>query len=96
MEEYITIIQVAERLGVKPKTIRNKIALGVFSEGVHYFRPPGLGTRFKWSAVAAWIEQSPTIASGAADAIPMARGYRLRETAGKIKKLLDNDETLCL
>ncbi len=77
MEEYLTIPQVAERLGVKPKTIRNKIALGVFSEGVHYFRPAGLGTRFKWSAVAAWIEQKP-IVSNDDGAIPMARGYHLR------------------
>jgi excisionase family DNA binding protein len=85
MEEYLTITQVAERLGVKPKTIRNKIALGVFSEGVHYFRPPGLGTRFKWSAVAAWIEQKPTTAPEA-DTIPMARGYRLGQTARKNQK----------
>jgi hypothetical protein len=80
MEEYITIIQVAERLGVKPKTIRNKIALGVFSEGVHYFRPPGLGTRFKWSAVVEWIEQKQNTEEYS---IPMARGYHLGGAYGK-------------
>jgi excisionase family DNA binding protein len=76
MEEYLTITEIAGRLKVTPKTIRNKIASGVFSEGVHYFRPAGLGTRFKWSAVVAWIEerQNPRTEE---DSIPMARGYRL-------------------
>ena len=58
MEEYLTIAEVAERLKVKPKTIKNKMAAGIFRKGVHFFSPPGLGPRFKWSAVVAWLEQS--------------------------------------
>jgi hypothetical protein len=81
-EEYLTIAEVAARLKVKPKSIRNKIASGVFSEGVHYFRPAGIGTRFKWSAVVAWIEEKPT-AYTEEDSIPMARGYILRESGKK-------------
>jgi excisionase family DNA binding protein len=79
MDEYLTIPEVAALLKVKPKTIRNKMAAGVFREGVHFFRPPGLGPRFKSSAVVAWLEQSRKVASvESADGIPMARGYVLR------------------
>jgi excisionase family DNA binding protein len=84
MEEYLTIAEVASRLKVKPKTIRNKIASGVFREGAHYFRPVGLGTRFKWSAVVAWIEQKEPV-TPEEDSIPMARGYRLGEPSKKNK-----------
>jgi hypothetical protein len=77
-EEYLTIAELAVRLKVKPKTIKNKMAAGIFRKGVHYFRPPGLGPRFKWSAVVAWIEggQEPE-AESEGDSIPMARGYQL-------------------
>ena len=59
-EEYLTITEVAARLKVTPKTVRNKMAAGVFRKGVHYFRRNGLGTRFKWGAVVAWLEQDDT------------------------------------
>src|SRR5262245_63347634 len=52
-DEYLTIAEVAGRLKVTPKTVRNKMASGVFCKGVHYVRPKGLGTRFKWGAVVA-------------------------------------------
>ena len=55
-DEYLTIKEVAARLKLRPKTIQNKMAAGVFRQGVHYFRPDGLGTRFKWRAVVKWIE----------------------------------------
>jgi hypothetical protein len=76
LEEYLTISEVAVRLKVKPKTVRNKMASGVFRKGVHYIRPKGLGTRFKWGAVVAWLEQEET---GAPEegTIPMVRGYFL-------------------
>jgi hypothetical protein len=57
VEEYLTITELAARLKIKPKTIKNKMALGIFQKGVHYFSPSGLGPRFKWSAVVAWLEQ---------------------------------------
>jgi excisionase family DNA binding protein len=77
MDEYLTIAEVADRLKVKRKTIRNKIASGVFAEGIHYLCPKGLGTRFKWGAIVAWLEQKQTSQSDEEDGIPMARGYRL-------------------
>jgi hypothetical protein len=83
-EEYLTISEVATRLKVKPKTVRNKMASGVFCKGVHYVRPKGLGTRFKWGAVVAWLEQEET-GTPEEDSIPMVRGYVLGEPHKKAK-----------
>jgi hypothetical protein len=83
-EEYLTITEVAERLKNKPKTIKNKMASGIFRKGVHYFSPQGLGPRFKWSAVVAWLEQSQEPQNeNDDDLIPMPRSYRLREPCTK-------------
>ncbi len=81
-EEYITIAELGARLTLEPKTIKNKMAAGVFIKGVHYFSPKGLGPRFKWSAVVAWMEageQEQVKATDNGDGIPMARGYNLGE-----------------
>jgi hypothetical protein len=82
MDEYLTINEVAQRLKLTPKTVRNKMASGVFKQGEHYFRREGIGTRFKWGAVVAWLEQKQTPATDG-DSIPMARGYRLGESSRK-------------
>jgi hypothetical protein len=73
MEEYVTVAELAERLKLSKKSIRNKMSSGDFREGVHYFRPKGMAPRFKWSAIVAWVEDG-------AIKIPMARGYALRQT----------------
>ena len=84
MEEYLTISEVAARLKIKPKTVKNKMGSGIFRKGVHYFSPPGLGPRFKWSAVVAWLEQNEEPENKRADdLIPMPRSYRLREACTK-------------
>jgi hypothetical protein len=75
-EEYLTIQELSGRLKLKPKTVKNKMASGIFRKGVHYFSPAGLGPRFKWSAVVAWLEQREDI-TPQDDSIPMARGYYL-------------------
>jgi len=79
-EEYLTIGELASRLKLSPKTIKNKMVAGVFVKGTHYFSPSGMGPRFKWSAIVTWLEQSenPQLSNGA-DRIPMARGYNLGE-----------------
>jgi len=85
-EEYLKISEVAERLKLSPRTIANKMAAGVFRRGVHYFSPRGLGPRFKWCAVVAWLEQSeePVIENDG-ESIPMPRSYRLRKPCnGKV------------
>jgi hypothetical protein len=81
MEEYLTISEVAARLKISPKTLRNKMSAGVFRQGEHYVRPKGLGTRFKWGAVVAWLEQEDDAGTPEEDLIPMARGYFLGEAA---------------
>ena len=83
-EEYLTIAELSERLKIKPKTIANKMAAGIFRRGVHYFCPAGLGPRFKWSAVVAWLEQSQEpLAENDDDSIPMPQSYRARELLAK-------------
>ena len=76
MEEYLTIAELAVRLKLSTKSIRNKMASGDFRLGVHYFRPKGMAPRFKWSAIVAWIERGDI-------EIPMARGYALRQSLDK-------------
>jgi len=77
-EEYLTITELSSRLKIKPKTIQNKMAVGIFRKGVHYVSPKGIRPRFKWSAIVAWLEEeeTPQESNGA---IPMARGYFLGE-----------------
>jgi len=76
-EEYLTIAEVAARLKVRPKTIKNKMAAGVFRKGWHYFKPTGFGPRFKWSAVQAWLEDTESSGPKRFGKIPMRRGYGL-------------------
>jgi len=81
-EEYLTIDELAARLKLKRKTVQNKMVNGIFLRGIHYFSPPGMGPRFKWSAIVAWMEadeQERVKATGNGDGIPMARGYNLGE-----------------
>ena len=77
-EQYLTIADVANLLKCSPKTIKNKMASGALRRGIHYFRPPGMGARFKRSAVVAWIEErDERQVAPAKGIIPMARGYSL-------------------
>ena len=81
-EEYLTIDELASRLKLKSKTVQNKMANGTFIKGLHYFSPDGMGPRFKWSAIVAWMEageREQVKATDNSDGIPMARGYHLGE-----------------
>jgi len=79
-EEYLTIEELAAHLKIKSKTVRNKMSAGIFKKGVHYFHPRGLGPRFKWSAIVAWLESTEeSEIRKDLDRIPMARGYFLGE-----------------
>jgi hypothetical protein len=82
-EEYLTIEELSARLKLKPKTVKNKMASGVLRKGVHYFSPVGLGPRFKWSAVVAWIEDNDNQREYG---IPMRGGYELNVVASEIWK----------
>jgi hypothetical protein len=80
LEEYLTIGETAARLKLSPKTIKNKMAAGIFKKGVHYFSRTGMAPRFKWSAVVSWLEDTEVTQPEAdIESIPMARGYRLGE-----------------
>ena len=76
-EEYLTINEVAARLKLSPKAIRNKMSSGIFGRGVHYVSPGGLRPCFKWSAVQAWLEEKDQPQEEETGFIPMARGYFL-------------------
>ena len=93
-EEYLTIKEVAARLKLKPKTIQNKMAAGIFREGVHYVRPQGSRPRFIWSAVVIWIEQGRVSAPQDHDnSIPMRRGYQLGNSGNQISALTQDGKS---
>jgi len=81
-EEYLTISELAERLKLKPKTVKNKMASGIFIKGVHYFSPVGLGPRFKWSAVVAWLERGNQTERNEGESIPKSRIFGARKGKG--------------
>lgn len=56
MNEYLTIKEVAALLKVSPKRVQNMMCGGIFTEGLHFFRPRGLRPRFKATAVQAYVE----------------------------------------
>jgi hypothetical protein len=58
-------------LGIAPKTLRNKVAAGIFREGEHFHRVPGLGRLWKWEAVVSSIERGTRAAER--HVIPLAR-----------------------
>ena len=74
-DEYMTIEEAASYLRREPKTIRNKMAAGVFQEGFHFFRPPGSDPLFLRSRLDEWVQRGQ---SGAPEVIPMARTERGR------------------
>ncbi len=83
-EEYLTISEVAARLKLKPKTLRNKMASGDFIKGEHYHTRKGMRPRFVWSKVVVWLEQAQKeTPEEASDPIPMAHRYRLGEPGKK-------------
>ena len=86
-EDYLTVEQLAQRLGWEPKTVQNKMSGkgAIFKRGIHFSQAPGLPVMFKWSAVLAlynWTSESaPAVrkpVSAADVGIPMARGYSMK------------------
>jgi hypothetical protein len=85
-EDFITIEELARRLGFEPKTIRNKMGRnGIFKRGIHYAEAPGLPVMFRWSVVLELYDWTPakpqandTEIQKLETAIPMARGYTMK------------------
>jgi len=57
-DEYLTVVELAERVGYAEQTIRNLMGQGVFRLGVHFVKPRGR-ILFRWSVVEAWLEKEP-------------------------------------
>ena len=77
-DSYLTIKEVAERLGYAPSTIQDKMHDGTFICGVHWFKRRGMRPLFKWSKVVEFIEGNrKPIESEKTGAIPMRKGYML-------------------
>jgi hypothetical protein len=55
-DEYLTVPELAARLKLRPKTVRNRMYDGTWQKGVHWFAPRGISPRFRWSAVVRWLE----------------------------------------
>jgi hypothetical protein len=54
----------AEYLGIAVETLRKKMRNGIFLQGVHFTRPPGLRRRWIKRALAAFIEQGGVAEDG--------------------------------
>ena len=60
MEEYLTVLELAARLKLSPKTVRNHMHDGTWWKGKHWFSPRGISPRFRWSAIVEWLEGGDT------------------------------------
>jgi hypothetical protein len=81
-EEYLTLEQLAQRLGWKPKTVQNKMTgkNAIFKRGIHFDSPPGMPTLFRWSAVLAIYRfdgESPIPTAAAGARLPENRVKRI-------------------
>lgn len=73
MLQYLTIAEAASLLRIDQQTMRNKISLGIFREGVHFFRPRGSRPLFKRQALEDYVEGREAQPAG----MVMAAGYEL-------------------
>ena len=48
--------EVAARLKLNPKTVRNRMYDGTWRRGEHWFSRSGIGPRFRWSSLVRWLE----------------------------------------
>ena len=79
-EKLLKIDEVAEWLRLAPTSVQRMMKTGKFRRGVHYVRPPGLGTRFKESAIQNWLDEKEQ-KDPQSDGIKMVKGYEM----GRIK-----------
>jgi hypothetical protein len=82
-DEYLTIAEVAARLKLTPKTVRNRMHDGTWRQGQHWFSPRGIAPRFRWSALVAWLE-APPAQPASCYGIPRARRGRPPHGAAEI------------
>ncbi len=56
VDEYLTVAELALRLRLSPKSVRNRMYAGTWRRGEHWFSRPGISPRFRWSAIVRWLE----------------------------------------
>ena len=59
MEEYLTIDELCGRIKFQRQTIYNLIHRKIFVPGKHFLKPSPKKILFRWSAIQAWIGESP-------------------------------------
>src|ERR1051326_8524382 len=62
-EEWLTTAETASRLDIKPKTLRNQQYNGTWTQGVLWFKRPGLRVRWRWRAVVVGLKAGTTTAA---------------------------------
>jgi hypothetical protein len=55
MEEYLTTVELSQRIKMAPGTIRNLVWKKNLIEGVHYLKPTPRKLLFVWSAIEDWL-----------------------------------------
>jgi hypothetical protein len=55
MEEYLTTVELSERIKMSPGTIRNLVWRKDFKENIHYLKPTQRKLLFVWSQVEDWL-----------------------------------------
>lgn len=83
-EEYLTYDELSAILKITARSCYKLKERGVLKYGVHWTHPPGLGVRFKKSAIIAWLEGEKRREQQPEQARPhnvtdirMAKGYNL-------------------
>ena len=66
MEEYLTTVELSERIKMAPGTIRNLVWKDEFKRDLHYLKPTSRKLLFVWSQVQEWLYRNSS------DGVPTA------------------------
>src|SRR5262249_55071320 len=77
-KEFLTVRELAERLSLSPRTVKNRMYDGTWPRGKAWFSPKGLGPRFHWPTMRDYIR-------GEFDPVEMLTLEELRLRAPKIQ-----------
>lgn len=58
MEEYLTTVELSERIKMAPGTIRNLVWKNELKNNVHYLKPTSRKLLFIWSEVQQWLHRN--------------------------------------
>lgn len=90
MEEYLTVMELSQRIKLARQTIYNLIYKNVFILNHHYLKPTPKKVLFKWSAILAWMEGNINGGEGLAAEISPAE----KVPSEKVNKLLNQQKCL--